>query len=109
MRHYVTKKKQINSKNKNMNNNHNTNNNNNLMNKNIAKTNLENTKTNDKIILNVKQPYKKKEISQSRNMAEHKKPLLKNNVKNAQLNLNTKKNNLIPQDARHFTNTNIHK
>ena len=107
MRHYVTKKKQINSKNKNLNNNHNTNNNN-LMNKNIAKTNLENTKKNDKIILNVKQPYKKKEISQSRNMAEHKKPLLKNNVKNAQLNLNTKKNNLIPQDARHFTNTNIH-
>ena len=95
------------SKNKNLNNNHNTNNNN-LTNKNIAKTNLENSKKNDKIILNVKQPYKKKEISQSRNMAEHKKPLLKNNIKNAQLNLNTKKNNLIPQDARHFTNTNIH-
>ena len=107
MRHYVTKKKQLNSKNKNLNNNHNTNNNN-LTNKNIAKTNLENSKKNDKIILNVKQPYKKKEISQSRNMAEHKKPLLKNNIKNAQLNLNTKKNNLIPQDARHFTNTNIH-
>ena len=44
----LRKKKQINSKNKNINNNQNQNNNN-LINKNIAKTNLENSKNNEKI------------------------------------------------------------
>ena len=106
MKHYVTKKKQINSKNKNINNNQN-NNNNNLINKNIAKTNLENSKNNEKKNLGVHPPYKKKEISQSRNIINNKKPLSKNNIKNAQFNLNKKKN-LIPQDVRHLTNTNIH-
>ena len=106
MRHYVTKKKQINSKNKNVNNNQNQNNNN-LMNKNIAKTNLENSKKNGLKSFGAHLPYKKKEISHSRNMLNNKKPLSKNNIKNAQFNSN-KKNNLIPQEARHFTNTNIH-
>ena len=105
MRHYVTKKKQINSKNKNMNNNHNTNNNN-LMNKNIAKTNLENKK-NEKKNFGINQPYKKKEISQSKNLLNYKKPLSKNNDRNAQFNIN-KKNNLIPQDGKHFVNANAH-
>ena len=106
MKHYVTKKKQINSKNKNINNNQNQNNNN-LINKNIAKINLENSKNNEKKSLGVHPLYKKKEISQSRNIINNKKPLSKNNIKNAQFNLN-KKNILIPQDARHLTNTNIH-
>ena len=61
MKHYVTKKKQINSKNKNINNNQN-NNNNNLINKNIAKTNLENSKNNEKKALVFIHPIKRKKL-----------------------------------------------
>ena len=104
MRHYVTKKKQINSKNKNNNINHHINNNN-ALNKNIAKTNLENNKKNDKNPLGLQQPYKKKEISQSRNLLKYKKPLSKNIIKNVQFNI-SKKNNLIPQDSKHVSNIN---
>ena len=55
VRHYVTKKRQINSKIKNNNNI----NSNNVINKNIAKTNLENKK-NDKKNFGLNQPYKKR-------------------------------------------------
>ena len=105
MRHYVTKKRQINSKIKNSNNNINLNSNN-IMNKNIAKTNLDNKK-NDKKNPGLNQPYKKKEISQSRNILNYKKPLSKNNNKIGQFNFD-KKSNLIPPDGKHFVNTNIH-
>ena len=107
MRHYVTKKKQINSKNKNINNNQNIDSFN-IINKNIAKTNLENTKKNDKNFLGLPQPYKKKEISQSRNLANNKKPLIKNDIKNVQLNNNNKKINLIPPEEKQFINLNTH-
>ena len=106
MRHYVTKKKQINSKNKNINNNQNIDSFN-IINKNIAKTNLENTKKNDKNFLGLPQPYKKKEISQSRNLVNNKKPLIKNDIKNVQLN-NNKKINLIPPEEKQFVNLNTH-
>jgi hypothetical protein len=102
VRHYVTKKRQINSKIKNNNNI----NSNNIINKNIAKTNLENKK-NEKKNFGINQPYKKKEISQSKNLLNYKKPLSKNNDRNAQFNIN-KKNNLIPQDGKHFVNANAH-
>ena len=104
MRHYVTKKKQINSKNKNIDINPNINNNN-ALNKNIAKTNLENNKKTDRNIIGFPQPYKKKEISQSRNLLKYKKPLSKNNMKNFQFNI-SKKNNMIPQDSKHISNMN---
>ena len=103
VRHYVTKKRQINSKIKNNNNNINSNN---IINKNIAKTNLENKK-NERKNFGINQPYKKKEISQSKNLLNYKKPLSKNNDRNAQFNIN-KKNNLIPQDGKHFVNANAH-
>ena len=106
MRHYVTKKKQINSKNKNINNNQNIDSFN-IINKNIAKTNLENTKKNDKNFLGLPQPYKKKEISQSRNLVNSKKPLIKNDIKNVQFN-NNKKINLIPPEEKQFVNLNTH-
>jgi len=102
VRHYVTKKRQINSKIKNNNNI----NSNNVINKNIAKTNLENKK-NDKKNFGLNQPYKKKEISQSRNLLNYKKPMSKNNDRNAQFNIN-KKNNLIPPDGKHLINANAH-
>jgi len=104
MRHYVTKKRQINSKIKNSNNNINLNSNN-IINKNAAKTNLENKK-NDKKNSGLNQPYKKKEISQSRNILNYKKPLSKNNNRIAKFNIN-KKNNNIPPDEKHFVNTNV--
>jgi len=62
VRHYVTKKRQINSK---MKNNDNISSNN-IINKNFAKTNLENKK-NEKKNFGLNQPYKKKEISQLKN------------------------------------------
>ena len=102
VRHYVTKKRQINSKIKNNNNI----NSNNVINKNIAKTNLENKK-NEKKNFGLNQPYKKKEISQSRNLLNYKKPMSKNNDRNAQFNIN-KKNNLIPPDGKHLINANAH-
>jgi len=102
VRHYVTKKRQINSKIKNNNNI----NSNNVINKNIAKTNLENKK-NEKKNFGLNQPYKKKEISQSRNLLNYKKPMSKNNDRNAQFNIN-KKNNLIPPDGKHLINSNAH-
>ena len=102
VRHYVTKKRQINSKIKNNNNI----NSNNVINKNIAKTNLENRK-NDKKNFGLNQPYKKKEISQSRNLLNYKKPMSKNNDRNAQFNIN-KKSNLIPPDGKHLINANAH-
>ena len=102
VRHYVTKKRQINSKIK----NNNIINSNNVINKNIAKTNLENKK-NDKKNFGLNQPYKKKEISQSRNLLNYKKPMSKNNDRNAQFNIN-KKNNLIPPDGKHLINANAH-
>ena len=86
MRHYVTKKRQISSKIKHSNNNLNINNHN-MINKNIAKTNLENKKEDKKNFL-LNQPYKKKEISQSRNILKNKKPLSKNNNKNSKINAN---------------------
>ena len=104
MRHYVTKKRQISSKIKNSNNNIN----NNIINKNIAKTNLENKKD-DKKIFALNQPYKKKEISQSRNFLKNKKPLSKNNNnnnKNSKFNENKK--NIVSQDSKHFFNANIY-
>ena len=109
MKHYATKKKQINSKIKNNNNNNiniNINSNNNINNKIIAKTNLENNKKNEKNNFILNQPYKKKEISQSRNFPNAKKPLSKNIGKKSQINLNQiKKNNFIPKDTKHFGNT----
>ena len=102
VRHYVTKKRQINSKIKNNNNI----NSNNVINKNIAKTNLENKK-NEKKNFGLNQPYKKKEISQSRNLLNYKKPMSKNNDRNAQFNIN-KKSNLIPPDGKHLINANAH-
>ena len=98
MRHYVTKKRQISSKIKN-------NNEINLKknNKNIARTNIENIKQINKNYFGLNQPYKKKEISQSRNLLNYKKPLSKNNMKNVQFNIN-KKSNIIPQESNHFSN-----